>query len=122
MKIKRYTSSGIGYTDSRIKQKLSEHYRLFDCFNYNPVCECCQKAKANDHDHTIAQARCKVIHKVELIWNRDNWVYSCRKCHQEWESYKDGKWLDHKNAAHRMMFMKMHDTEGYNKRINLTST
>ena len=80
------------------------------------MCQCCQQEIAVDHDHTISQARCKTLHKTELIWDSDNWSSSCRECHKEWESYKSGRFEEHKNVIQRMLFVKEHDPEGFRKR------
>jgi hypothetical protein len=86
------------------------------------LCEGCQKETGNDNDHTIAQARCKVIGKTELIWNPKCYVWSCRKCHHEWENFKSGEWVRHKNVEERLRFLKEHDPEGFNVRITLTES
>lgn len=111
---------------SRVTQgQIDTRYRLSREQKYSGItvtlmCECCGKERGNDNDHTISQSRCKKIHKTELIWHQGNYVWSCRKCHQEWENFKSGKWIEHKNAEERLRFMKEHDPDGYNIRINLT--
>lgn len=82
-------------------------------------CESCGQP-GNDNDHTIAQARCKVIGKTELIWNPDNFPWSCRVCHKQWENFKSGEWLLHGNCSERLLFLKEHDPEGFNIRVTLT--
>jgi len=109
-----YDSEGNKYTDQQVKRKLSNERKDWLIKMW---CECCGKAQANDFDHTISQARCKTLHKAELIWTRNNGSFSCRKCHMEWESYKDGKFSHHKNAYSRMLFTAIHDTEGFKKRF-----
>lgn len=49
----------------------------------------------------------------------DNIVYSSRKAHAEWESYKSGLFRNHANYKERMEFLKEHDPEGYQKRIQV---
>lgn len=112
-------SDGTTVNQGQINSRLQKNYKFHDSCSTVKVCECCQKARAVDHDHTIAQSRCKVIHKTELIWTRDNWVYSCRKCHEEWENFKSGAYLNHLNASMRMFYVKGHDNDLYLKRINL---
>lgn len=46
-----------------------------------------------------------------------NVSWSCRDAHMEWESYKDGKFSYHLNAYDRMIFLGMHDREGFVKRF-----
>lgn len=106
------------YSQSVINRRLSDAYKRKHVGNPNPICEGCGQAYADDNDHTISQRRCKEIGLPELIWNSQNIVSSCRQCHQEWENYKSGKWLDHINAPERMAFIKRYDMETYNKRLN----
>jgi len=82
-------------------------------------CESCGQP-SNDNDHTIAQARCKVIGKTELIWDPKNFPRSCRQCHREWESYKSGAWLKHGNRDERLAYLKKHDPDGYTMIIEFT--
>lgn len=85
--------------------------------NNQEHCSGCEQSQWDDRDHTIAQQRCKEIGKPELITNLDNFEYSCRHCHVEWEGYKSGEFRKHKNLEHRMAFLKAHDHEGYTKRM-----
>lgn len=101
--------------DRRYSQSREEKYQGF---SVTLRCQCGEQG--NDNDHTIAQRRCKDIRKTELIWNPDNYVWSCRKCHHEWENFKSGEWLRHSNSAERLAFMREHDFEGYMIRITLT--
>jgi hypothetical protein len=102
--------------DRRYKQAREEKYA--GVFGTLP-CEACGQP-SHDNDHTIAQRRCKDIHKAELIWHPDNFPRSCRICHRQWESYQSGDWLEHRNAAERLAFLKEHDHEGYLIRVNIT--
>ncbi len=105
---------------ARIKRDLTLAYELKALRTGNQTsCSGCQSTYWDDHDHTIAQKRCKEIGKPELIINVDNFEYSCRQCHIEWESYKSGEFRHHKNFARRMAFMKEHDYEGYVKRMEV---
>lgn len=83
-------------------------------------CGGCLERQAVHNDHTIPKARCKHIRKAELIYAEDNFVDSCEICHQQWESYQSGDWLNHKNCEERLRFLKKHDPEGYQKRVELT--
>jgi hypothetical protein len=84
------------------------------------ACAACLERRAVHNDHTIAKARCKHIHKAELIYDPDNFEDSCEICHKEWESYQGGEWLLHHNCEKRLRFLKEHDPEGYQKRVELT--
>lgn len=100
------------YAEARKKKYAGTFARL--------LCESCGEP-GNDNDHTVAQARCKVIHKTELIWNPENFPWSCRKCHREWENFKSGNWTKHGNVEQRLRFLKTHDPEGFIIRIELTT-
>ena len=112
-----YTSTGIQWSQVAINNKLRIAYAAADEDLDIYVCECCGKRPPVDHDHTISQKRCKELHKTEPIIDPANWSYSCRTCHEEWESYKDGKFLNHNNLEKRMAYLEQHDPEGYQKRL-----
>lgn len=113
---KYYCSNGIRVSQASIDRRYSESLREKHAGKGIVMCECCQSVPATDNDHTIAKARCKELHKTELIWDKDNFVSSCRKCHRQWESYKDGAYKKHANYESRMDFLRQHDKEGYQKR------
>jgi len=114
MAIQHKLSDGTSWTQSQIRTKLSKAYKGL-VLKYR--CEGCMNAVAQDHDHTISQSRCKQIHKTELIIDRENIEFSCRECHDQWEGYKSGKFANHANAVKRMLYTKIHDAEGYMKRL-----
>lgn len=107
------------YGDRLSQRQIRSKYTLEKSgWMANYICEAYGVSEvAHDWDHTIAQARCKILHKTELIWDRQNVVRSSRKAHLEWESYKDGKFSYHKNAFDRMVFTYKHDPEGFTKRM-----
>ena len=113
------TSDGERVSQATIDRRRREEQRhiLYRLAPLNPICEGCGEYPAMEHDHTISQARCKTLHKTELIWDPDNWSYSCRQCHQEWESYRSGRFEEHANVIKRMLFVKQHDPEGFEKRV-----
>ena len=108
------TSTGERVSQSQINSKLSNAKKGW-LVKY--ICECCHKNQTNDPDHTISQKRCKELHKAELIWTEGNISWSCRTCHQSWESYKSGLFSNHYNAYNRMLFVAMHDPETFKKRF-----
>jgi len=115
----RHCSNGDTISESQIRSRLENRYKK----TTKPTtvkCQCCGKNQAVDHDHSISQKRCKELHKSELIWNEKNWSLSCRTCHMEFESYKDGKFKKHINYKSRMNFIALNDPEGYRKRINFS--
>jgi hypothetical protein len=101
---------------AQLERAYAEKARITDC---QTACSGCEQSEWDDHDHTISQKRCKDIGKPELITNVDNFEYSCRQCHMEWESYKSGEFRKHKNFQKRMDFMKDHDYQGYVKRMEV---
>lgn len=108
------TSTGERLTERQIRTRYT-HEKKGWLMKY--VCECCESRQVGDPDHTISQSDCKNrLGKTELIWNEQNVSWSCRTCHQEWESYRDGKFSYHKNAYDRMVFTALHDREGFMKR------
>lgn len=102
---------------STINAKLSKAYKEKHSGAGIVLCECCGIERATDNDHSIAQRRCKEIGKVELIWDAENFVSSCRKCHMEWESYKSGEFRKHLNYDKRMNYLFNHDKQSYMKRL-----
>lgn len=115
-----YCSDGSRIKETGIQTRYSAAIRLKHIGQSSFTCQACLKAQAVHNDHTIAKARCKVLHKTELIWDMRNFEDSCARCHSEWENYKSGDWLKHHNVEKRLGFMKEHDPDGYNKRIQLT--
>jgi 5-methylcytosine-specific restriction endonuclease McrA len=115
--IKHTCSDGTKVSQSTIDRRYSNSLKEKHAGKSHFICQGCGD-KAVHNDHTIARARCKQLHKTELIWNPDNYVNSCAKCHEEWETWKTGKYMLHKNASLRMFFMKMHDPEKFETRIN----
>lgn len=114
-------SDGTLVSPSQINKRYFEsRKKKYSGITFTPICEGCNKDRSVDNDHTIAQARCKVIHKTELIWHPLNYVRSCRKCHMEWENFKSGEWIHHLNVRERLAFLKEHDPDGFNVRIELT--
>lgn len=109
-----YCSDGSRVTESQIKNRLKKLGTAYGVC----MCACCGKNISQDNDHTIAKARCKQLRKTELIWDVNNIETSCRSCHEQWESYKSGEFVRHANFEKRMDYMKIHDPEGWQKRMN----
>lgn len=120
MAIRTLCSDGTYVTEAAIKSRYSKALKEKHEGQTSFRCEGCRSAQAVHNDHTIAKARCKVIHKSELIWHKGNFVNSCEKCHREWENFKSGMWINHCNVESRLAFLKEHDPEGYTLRIELT--
>jgi len=117
---KAYCSNGERVSQATIDRRYAEARKKKHEGNGRPMCGGCEERYADHNDHTIAQARCKVIHKTELIWHPGNFEDSCHICHGQWEAFKSGEWLNHKNIEQRLRFLKEHDPEGFKVRIELT--
>ncbi len=116
------SSNGERFTQSQIDlRRKASHQLILRKTGPNPLCEACEEAPAVDPDHTIAQARCKEIHKTELIWDVKNQPVSCRQCHHAWESIYGLAWMEHKNVFSRLQYLYEHDPEGFRIRIYLSS-
>lgn len=113
-------SDGTRVSEQQIQARYSKALKEKHAGQSVFLCECGCNGRAVHNDHTIAKARCKVIHKTELIWNPHNFVSSCERAHREWEDFKSGEWCLHLNSHERLAFMKEHDYEGYVKRVELT--
>ncbi len=81
--------------------------------NNQDWCSGCKQSHWHHRDHSISQKRCKELGKPELIYNLDNFEYSCANCHAAWEGFKSGEFRKHRNFESRMAFMKIHDYQGY---------
>jgi hypothetical protein len=116
---KHKCSDGSYITESQIRALYSRSLKVKHAGQTVFVCSGCG-CRAVHNDHTIAKARCKEIHKTELIFNPDNFENSCAKCHAQWENFKSGDWINHHNVEKRLIFLKQHDPEGYTIRVELT--
>jgi hypothetical protein len=116
-----YCSDGSRVSEATIQRRYSASLKEKHEGSSSKVCECCRQRQAIHNDHTIAKARCKVIHKTELIWHPHNYVSSCEQCHREWENFKSGDWTLHFNIVERLFFLKEHDPEGFAVRVELTT-
>jgi hypothetical protein len=114
-------SDGKRYSETMIRRRYAEALKDKHQGNGPAMCEAYPDERAVHNDHTISQKRCKQIHKTELIWNPDNFVSSSARAHTEWEAIKGGEWLHHANVDQRLKFLKEHDPEGFDTRINLVS-
>lgn len=116
-----YCSNGDRISQAAIDRRYGIALRQKHEGNPRPICEGCLDRLAEHNDHTIAKARCKVIHKAELIWHPGNFVSSCPTCHAQWEAIKGGEWINHANVDQRLKFLKDHDPEGFNIRVELVT-
>jgi len=115
-----YCSNGDRVSQTSIDRRYSHALREKHAGQTVFSCECGCGGRAVHNDHTIARARCKHIHKAELIWDGNNFVNSCEKAHREWENFKSGEWLLHSNCTERLVFLRENDPEGFRVRVELT--
>lgn len=111
--VEAYTSTGERISQATIERRYGESkVQKWGGMSCNGPCEACGQ-QGNDPDHTVSRQRCKELHKAELIYQPDNFPWSCRTCHRQWESYKSGLYLFHSNVVQRMQYLYEHDLEGF---------
>lgn len=91
----------------KAKEKRFEGYPAQICRGCGTMCAGCA--------HTIARARCKVLHKTELIWDPANFWPACHACNQAIENPKGEGWKDLINIGDLLDFIEKHDPELYTK-------
>lgn len=117
-----FCSDGTRVSQATIDRRYSESLKNKYAFaGAAPMCDGCRKRPSVHSDHTISRARCKVIHKTELIWHPGNYVRSCEECHRGWENIKGLAWVEHLNVEERLLFLKKNDPEGYQLRMNIAA-
>ncbi len=113
-------SDGTFVTQVEIKKKLSETYFKIDQ-ERQPVCQGCGQFRALSHSHIISQARCKQLHKTELIWHPENIQFHCFNdsctCHEKWEGGQPLVIVKMLDFERNMLWLEQHDPETYNKLI-----
>ncbi len=120
-KITYKCSDGTRVTQDQIDRMLTAARKIMRNNATSSKCKAYPDLEANDFDHTISQSRCKELGKTELIWNPDNMEFSSRIAHMEWERYRSGVFEEHQNVVRRMLFVKKHDPEGFEKRYQQLS-
>lgn len=111
-----FTSNGERVTESTIKKRLSTAYKLW--YDMGPeYCRGCGIERAIETSHIISKARCKELHKTELIWTRENTYPSCRACHIAWESISNPEWCELMNVDECLEILEKFDKESFNKRM-----
>lgn len=118
MPISYETSTGERISQATIDRRYSKALKEKHNGNPRPICGGCGEL-ATDNDHTVSKARCKQLHKAELIYDPDNFPSSCRVCHMKWENWKSGEYWDLINTHERMVYLFEHDEESYKKRMYL---
>ena len=77
--IKYHTSSGERVSEATIKSRLSAAYKNHYIGEPLGFCEGCGEP-ATCTAHIVPKARCKQLHKTEMIWDPYNWFRSCYQC------------------------------------------
>lgn len=80
------------------------------------TCEGCGR-RAIETSHIVAKARCKELHRTELIWTQENTFPTCRTCHRAWEALYGTAWRKLAGVERFLAVEKKYDREGYEKRI-----
>lgn len=107
---------GTMVSQGTIDRKRSEAYKKKHIGRPRPICGGCEQAMADDNGHIIAQARCKHLHKTNLIWDPNNMTDDCRTCHHVWENFKTGEWRKLKDVDIRVDYLLKHDPQGLTMR------
>jgi 5-methylcytosine-specific restriction endonuclease McrA len=111
--IKHKCSDGSQVSQATIDRKRSEAYR--DRYDGRPqVCQGCGRP-AEGSAHIIPQARCKQLHKTELIWSYENFFPACHKCNAAIENPKGKEWKKLLNLFDCLSVIKKYDPELYAK-------
>ena len=79
------------------------------------TCHGCWKRKAQGSAHVIAQARCKILGKTELIWDPRNFFPACLQCNAAIESPNGKNWKHLLNIDDCLKFIKQEDPELFTK-------
>ena len=118
-KITYLCSDGSRVTQAQIDRNRSKSYSLVYP-NQIQQCKGCG-AQAQGSAHIIPQARCKQIHKTELIWKLGkfgepiNFFPACHECNAAIENPKGQEWKYLNNIAHCLKVIYEYDRELYNK-------
>lgn len=115
----RYMDSfGNTWTQKEIDRKRGEAYKEKYKDNPNPACQGLGIVRAECTAHIIPQARCKQLHKTELIWDLDNMFPATFAANLAIENPKGAAWKSLKNVEKCLAYMKENDLELYAKFMN----
>lgn len=110
---RHYCSDGSRVSQATIDKRRADSYR--ERYGDSPqACHGCGRP-ATCSAHIIAQARCKVLHKTELIWDEKNYFPSCYKCNAAIENPKGTEWKHLCNLSECLAVIREHDPESYTK-------
>lgn len=111
---KYFCSDGSRVSESTIQARYSKALREWYPLGW-ATCEGCG-GRATESSHIIAKARCKELHKTELIWSRSNVFPACRDCHRKWEAISNPDWC-YLKGAEKWLKALTPDQETYQKRL-----
>ena len=109
-----YCSDGSRVTQTQINARYYEarKERYSGAIAYR--CHGCGQA-CNGSAHIIPQARCKVLHKTELIWDKANFFPACNSCNMALENPKGKKWKSLDNIQYCLDYLEKNDPELFMK-------
>jgi len=110
------TSTGERLTDAQIKTRYAASRKKKYEGSIAHRCEGCGQPAACSA-HIIPQARLKVLHKAELIYDPKAYFPGCYACNAAIENPKGQEWKALKNIDRCLFFILQHDPELYSKFI-----
>lgn len=114
--IKYFCSNGERVSESTIKKRLANAYRTWYGGEPFQICAGCG-GRAIETSHIVSKARCKELHRTELIWFRENTFPACRQCHVVFETINDPDWCGLLNVDECLEILEKYDNESYQKRL-----
>jgi 5-methylcytosine-specific restriction endonuclease McrA len=110
-----FDSQGNRYTEGMIKSRYSAFLRdLYQNESSAQWCEGCY-LRAEGTAHIVPKARAKQLHKVELIWTKENVFRACHKCNGIAENVSSPEILELKNFEKIKQVLLKYDEERYRK-------
>lgn len=109
-----YCSNGERVSEATIQSRYSRALREWYPIGH-ALCACGRRA--TETSHIVAKARCKELHKTELIWTKENTFPACRACHMAWEAVYGEDWKNLTNIETLLSIERKYDKEGYEKRV-----
>lgn len=111
---KYYGSDGKRYTEATIKANLSKAYKEYYLFEPLGSCEGCGNP-ATCTAHILPKSVCKTLHKVELIFDPNNWFRSCYRCNSIAENVSGEEIKTLMNFPRIKEVLRVYDPERYLK-------
>lgn len=119
--IKYKTSTGETVSQATINKRRAEAYRAAEYNEYFGVRSCAGcGGEAQGHAHTVAQARCKILHKTDWIWAEWNFWPACHDCNSAFEAFKGDKCKKLRNYDQLLEVLHERDYPGWLKHQHLT--